>query len=149
MMKEQRWELKYAVPSADGGRVEKTCFPRSEEQREKNLHICKDRGYAVLSCKKLYPFNMASNQHNFSLISDICFNRMHDMETGETNWDSAEYDKLQATKEKAERFFCWSSPVAWLTWEDWKDAKELSVAAVIHRQEACIAAGRPDLVQYC
>ena len=71
--------------------------------------------YSLVSCKKLYPFNMATNQHNFSLISDICHNRLHDMEMGEIPWDDEEYDRLQSTRDKADRFFCWMKlPVHWM-----------------------------------
>ena len=71
------------------------------------------------------------------------------MDSGEVEYDEAEYDRLEVLKEKSERFFCSMEPIAWLTWEDWKDAKELSEMAILHRQEACIEAGRYDLVQYC
>ena len=92
---------------------------------------------------------MAKNQHNFMLIENICANKMHDMEMGEIPWDGDEYDRLQARKDRAAYFFCWSSPIGWLTWEEWQDAKEISVSAVLHREEKCIEAGRYDLIQYC
>ena len=145
--KEDRYELTYI--SKKTGEVKK-CFPRSKEKKEEQLTVCKEQGIKVVSCKKLYPFNMMKNQHNFELISNICFCRMHDMEIGEIQFDGTEYDKMYDMKEKADRFFCWlQGPIAWLTWEDWKDAKELSEMAIIHRQNACIEAGRPDLVTYC
>ena len=145
MKRETRFELTYKLAN---GTV-KTCYPRSEEKRDENLAYCRERGIEVISCRKLYPFNTMKNQHNFDLIHSICFNRMHDMEHGEVAWDGEEYDKLDAMKKDAERFFCLDLPVAWLPWEDWKRAKELSDNAIIHRQEACIANGRPDLVKYC
>lgn len=149
MKKEQRWEFRYVVVSAMGQEIEKVCYPKSEEQKNKNLETCKRVGYKVLSVKKMYPFNTMKNQHNFMLIANICSNRMHDMDFGDVEYDAAEYDRLDAMKEKAERLFCAELPVAWLTWDDWKDAKELSEMAILHRQDACIEAGRPDLVKYC
>ena len=150
-MKEQKWELRYTRKEADGSTSERVCYPKSEACRDDALDIIKESNgkYSLVSCKKLYPFNMATTQHNFSLISDICHNRMRDMEMGEIPWDDEEYDRLQSTRDKADRFFCWMTPIGWLTWDDWKDAKEMSEAAKLHRQEKCIEAGRFDLLQYC
>jgi hypothetical protein len=143
--KETRYELRYIA--ADG--KEKKCFPRSEEKKNENLAICKERGYRVVSCKKLYPFSMEKNQHNFELIRNICFNTMSDMDSGEIPYDAAEYARLSDLKDKAERCFGLPLPIAWLPWETYKEAKELAFMAILHRQEACIANGRPDLVTYC
>lgn len=142
--KEQRWEQKFEI----NGTV-KTYYPRSEEQMKKNLQIAKDKGYKKISSQKLYPFNTYKNQHNFSLINDICFIRMHDMQDGEIEWDQEEYDRLESLRERSEKYFCAGLPVAWVPWETWKDMKELSEMAIIHRQNACIENGRPDLVTYC
>ena len=145
MKREDRYELRYYTK--DG--YEKVCYPKSKEARDRNLQYCKDHRIEVISCRKLYPFNTMKNQHNFDLICNICFNTMHDMDHGEVPYDADEYARLEALKEDAERFFCLDLPVAWLPWEDWKRAKELSDMAILHRQDACIAAGRPDLVTYC
>ena len=145
MTKEQRFEFTYKLTN---GTVKK-CYPKSEEQKARNIEICAAKGYKVVSIKKLYPFSTIKNQHNFELISNICFNTMHDMESGEISFDSAEYDRLSDLKEKAERFFELPLPVAWLPYEVWRDANELANMAILHRQEACIAAGRPELVTYC
>lgn len=144
--KEQRWALRY-ISLKDG--TEKVCYPRSEEKKNEQLAICKQKGITVLSCKKLYPFSTEKNQHNFDLIHNICMNTMHDMETGEIPWDGAEYDKLFELKEKAEKYFGLELPVAWLPYEELAEAKEIATAAILHRQEACIRNGRPDLVTYC
>lgn len=146
MKKEQKWELRY-ISKKDG--KEYNCYSNSEEKKNEQLRICKERGIKVIHCKKLYPFSTMKNQHNFELINNICHNTMYDMEAGEIEWNKAEYDRLADLQEKAERFFLLPLPVAWLPWEDWKDAKELASMAVIHRQNACIEAGRPDLVTYC
>ena len=144
-VKEQRWELRYV--NKDG--VVKACYPRSKEMKDEQLYIAKERGLRVLSCKKLYPFNTYGNQHNFELINNICHNAMYDMDMGEKPYDEEEYERLSVLKDKAEKYWMLPLPVAWLPWEDWKDAKELSQMAIIHRQNACIEAGRPDLVTYC
>lgn len=144
--KEQRWALRY-ISKKDG--TEKVCYPRSEEKKHEQLDICKQNGITVLSCKKLYPFSTEKNQHNFDLIHSICMNAMSDMEAGETEWNEAEYNRLETMKEKAEKFFCLPLPVAWLPWEELREAKELANLAILHRQEACIRNGRPDLVTYC
>lgn len=146
--KEQRWEFRYAI-TKDGVRTERVCYPQSQEKIEANRATCKRCGYEVLSVKKLYPFNTYANQHNFELIHNICRNRMSDMEIGDVKFDEAEYDRLDELRQKAERLFVLPLPLAWLTWEDWKDAKELSESAILHRQNACVEAGRPDLVAYC
>lgn len=144
--KEVRYELRY-VSSKTG--TEKVCYPRSEEKKNEQLAVCKQNGIKVLSCKKLYPFSTEKNQHNFDLIHTVCMNAMHDMESGETPWDEAEYDKLYALKEKAEKYFCLELPIAWLPYEELVEAREIATAAILHRQEACIRNGRPDLVNYC
>ena len=149
MYKEQRWEFRYILKRANGEEVEKVCFPKSPEKVAENKAACKSRGYKVVSCKKLYPINTYANQHNFELIHNICRNRMADMESGEIPYDKAEYNRLDALREKAERFFCLPLPTAWLPWEEWKEAKEMYENAILHRQNACIEAGRYDLVQYC
>lgn len=145
-MREERWELRY-ISQKDG--KEKNCYPRSKEKKDEQLHICKDRGIRVIHCKKLYPFSTIKNQHNFELVNNICYNTMWDMNHGEIDYNAAEYDRLEAMREKAERFFCLPLPVAWLPYEDWKDANELANMAIMHRQDACIAAGRPELVALC
>lgn len=143
--RQQRWAIRYRLP--DG--TEKTHTSTSEERKAQALASIKAKGFQLISCRKLYPFNTERNQHNFDLIHNICANAMHDMDTGETPYNAAEYDRLAETKEKAERLFCLPLPVAWVPWEVLKDAKELATAAINHRQDACIAAGRHDLVRYC
>ena len=149
MKKEQRWEMRYVVVSKDGQEIEKVCYPRSEEQKNENLATAKRVGYKVLSCKKMYPFNMEKNQHNIALIANICSNRMHDMEMGDIEYDNDEYARLEEMKHKADRLFCANLPIAWMTWEDWKDAKEFSELAINHRMDRCVEAGHADWVQYC
>lgn len=99
--------------------------------------------------KKLYPFSTARNQHNFQLISNKCTIIMREMECGEREFNEAEYDRLERMRDRADELFAMPLPVAWLTWEDLKDAKELSAMAINMRAEACVAKGRPDLVTYC
>ena len=147
--KENRFEFRYEVPTKSGDWEQKVCYPKSVEKKEENIRKCKELGYKIISCKKLYPFNTYANQHNFELIRNICFNEMDDMTIGEKKFDQAEYDRLEKLKDKADRFFCLDLPTAWLPYEDWKDAKELATMAILHRQDACIANGRPDLVAYC
>ena len=147
--KTEKWAFRYALTSANGNEVEKVCYPQSKEQIEKNKEACKKHGYRFISCTKLYPFNTYKNQHNFELINNICSNRMYDMDMGEVKYDEAEYNRLESLKEKAETLRCLPLPTAWIPWDLWKDAKELSEMAILHRQNACIEAGRYDLVQYC
>ena len=146
MKKETRYELRY-ISKKDG--TEKSCYPRSEAKKNEQLALCREHGVRVIFCKKLYPFNTEKNQHNFMLIANICSNRMHDMNMGEIEYNAAEYDRLEALKEKADRLFCAELPIAWLPWEEWTAAKELSTMAITHRQEACVAAGHPEWVAYC
>lgn len=144
--REQRYELRY-VSRIDG--TEKVCYPRSEEKKEEQIAICKQKGITVLSCKKIYPFSTEKNQHNFELIHNICMNAMHDMEVGETEFDDDEYSRLEELKNKAEKYFLLPLPIAWIPWEELREANELANLAILHRQEACIRNGRPDLVTYC
>lgn len=145
MRREQRYKMVYRM--ADG--TEKTCYPKTEEKKNENIELCKKNNITVISCKKLYPFSTMKNQHNFDLISNICYNTMHDMATGVIEMNDAEYDRLEEMKRKAEKYFSLALPVAWLPYEEWREAKELAQMAILHRQDACIANGRPDLVTYC
>lgn len=147
--KEERYELRYAVPTSEGNWTEKVIYNHSKEKAYANKAKCKELGYKVISCKKLYPFSTMKNQHNFELIHNIVMCDLYDIWNGEKSVSDAEYARLEELKEKSEKFFCLPLPVAWLTWEDWKEAKELSETAIIHRQNACIENGRPDLVTYC
>lgn len=144
MKREQRWELRYVAKGED-----RVCYPRSEEKKNENLAKCKQYGYEVVSCKKLYPFNTYKNQHNFELIHNIVMIELYDIWSGDKSVSNAEYDRLQSLRERTEKYFGARLPVAWVPWDVWKDMKEISENAIIHRQNACIEAGRYDLVQYC
>ena len=145
MYKEQRWKIRYV--GKDG--AEKNCYPRSEQQKSEQLRVAKEKGIRVIYCKKLYPFSTEKNQHNFMLISNVCSNRIWELVHGESEAYEGEWDKLAELKDKADELFCLPLPVAWVPWETWKEAKEISTMAVIHRQEACIENGHPEWVVYC
>ena len=89
------------------------------------------------------------NQHNFDLINSIVKNELYDIWNGDKKVSNEEYERLEHLAERAEYFFCQPLPIAWLTWEEWKEANEMAQNAIIHRQNACIENGRPDLVKYC
>ena len=144
MGKAEKWQFKYEK----NGEV-KICYPQSKEQIEKNRAVCKKNGYKVLSIKKLYPFSTMKNQHNFDLIHNIVMNELYDIWHGNKSVSDEEYNQLEKARDRSEYFFCLPLPLAWLTWDEWKEANEMAQAAIFHRQEACIANGRPDLVTYC
>lgn len=146
--KEQRWEIRYEMLE-EGIEVGKVVRPRSEEAKDRNLQKIKDLGYRLVSCKKLYPFSTEKNQHNFMLVANICYNTMYDMQTGEIPFDKEKYLRFDDLREKADKYFCYQLPVAWVTWEDLKEMKEISAMAVNHRMNACEKAGRYDLLKYC
>lgn len=147
--REQRFEIRYEVPTAEGNWSEKVIRPRSEEAKDRNLQKIKQYGYRLVSCKKLYPFSTEKNQHNFMLVANICANTMYDMMSGEIKYDNDEYIRLDDLKDKADKYFCYPLPVAWVPWEDLKEMKELAAMAVNHRMDACERAGRYDLLKYC
>ena len=143
--KENRFRMK--VQFTNG--TEKTYYPKSVEQKDINLAICKEKGYKVLECVKLYPFNTYANQHNFELIHNIAMIELYDIYDGNKKVSDEEYERLENLKERSEEFFSLPLPVAWLPYKDWAEAKEMATAAILHRQDACIRNGRPDLVMYC
>lgn len=149
MNKEQRWEQRYAVPTAEGNWREKIVYPRSEAQRDANKQKIKECGYKYISCKKLYPFSTMKNQHNFELIHNIAMNELYDIFMDNKKVSDEEIDRLEAMRDRSEYFFLKELPVAWLTWDEWQEANEMAVSAIVHRQNACIENGRPDLVTYC
>lgn len=103
----------------------------------------------AFKCQKLYPFSSEKNQHNFELVRNVCMNRIYDIDAGEPMTDEHELERLYEIKEKADKYWCLPLPVAWLPWEELSEARELCVGAREHRANACIEAGRPDLVKYC
>ena len=144
--KEERYELRY-ISKKDG--KEKSCYPKSKEKRDEQMAIAKEQGITVIYCKKLYPFSTNKNQHNFELVKNKCFNLMYDMTEGDTPYDEAEYDRLDALAKKAMGYSCYPLPVAWVPWEEHEEMKEISMLARNWRADTCIEHGRPDLVQYC
>lgn len=144
MKREQRWEQKFEI----NGQV-KTYYPKNEATMKKNLEVAKAKGYKKISSKKLYPFSTMKNQHNFELINNICCNTMWDMDHNEIPYDNAEYNRLYDLRQKAEKYFCYELPVAWVPYEELVEMKEISNMAIMHRQDACIRNGRFDLVSMC
>lgn len=144
MKYQQKWKFEY-----EKNGEKKVCYPQSKEQIEKNREVCKNNGYKVLSVKKLYLFNTYKDQHNFDLIHTLVMNELYDIWHGEKSVSDEEYERLEHLKERSEYFFCLNLPMAYLTWEEWQEANEMAQNAIFHRQEACIANGRPDLVTYC
>ena len=132
MKREEHYEFTYI--NSNG--VEKTERVHSKARLESCLNTCKDIGYKVIRTRKLYPFSMMKHQHDFDHINNMCFNRMYDMEAGDIPWDEAEYERLEATRKKAQEFFCMPLPVAWVPWETYKEMKELVVASVCARDIA-------------
>ena len=150
MKQANRFEIRYGIHTAAGAMREKSIRVIGEEKRDNIIRQIREHGYQLISRKKLYPFNCYKNQHNFELINNICRNRLYDMESGEIPMDDAEYDRLENMAERAEKYFCMGcDPMTYVPYEVWKDMRELSEMAILHRQDACIANGRPDLVTYC
>ena len=139
------WRVVAEYP--DGTR--KTFLHEGKEKFDRKAYCQKHEGVKIVSCRKLYPFNMWNNQHNFELVYNVCWNRLWDMDNGEEPYDKEEYDRLWHLKERAGYFETLGCGVVWLPYEEWKEAKELAAGAIMHRQEACIKAGRPDLITYC
>ncbi|MBR5276784.1 MAG: hypothetical protein IKU35_06590 [Bacteroidaceae bacterium] len=142
--KEDRWEFKY---ERDGHT--RYCYPRSKESIEDNRKFCLEKGWKVLSVKKVYPFSTEKNQHNFELIRNVCSNRMHDMDMGDIPYDGEAYDKMYDLKERAEQYMGLPLPVAWLPYEQLKEAKEIVAMAHEHRYAANLAAGNYRWLHLC
>lgn len=141
-------ELRYKIDYEVNGEI-KSCYPKSEESKNKNLEICKERGYKVIKTTKLYPFSTNKNQHNFMLVKNRCYNTMYDMDMGNIPYNKTEYNKLYELAEKADKFFGLELPVAWLDWQTIREAKKIAQIAVNYRTETCIKNGRYDLLEYC
>lgn len=141
-------ELRYRIDYKVNGEI-KSCYPKSEESKNKNLEICNSRGYEVIKVTKLYPFSTNKNQHNFMLIKNKCYNKMYDMDIGIIPYDKKEYNRLYELAEKADKFFCLELPIAWLDGNTYKEAKRISQMAIHFRMDTCIERGRYDLIQYC
>ena len=120
-----------------------------KDKRDEFKQKLKNKGLTVISCRKLYPFSVEKNQHNIELVHMVCCNTISDMYHGDLPYDEAEIKRLEALDEKAEKYRGLSLPVAWLPWEELEEVRELCFLAREHRANACIEAGRPDLVKYC
>ena len=142
--KQDRFRMKIEINGAV-----KTYYPMSIEQRDRNKEICKQKGYKILECVKLYPFSTEKNQHNFELIHNIVMCELYDIWNGEKKVSDEEYDRLEALRDASEKYFCLPLPVAWIPYKELVEAKELAERAIEHRINACIENGRIDLVQYC
>lgn len=141
-------ELRYKFEYEVNGEV-KVCYPKSEEAKENNIKVCKEKGYKVINITKLYPFSTSKNQHNFMLIKNRCYNTMYDMDIGIIPYNKREYDKLYDLAEKADKFFCLELPVAWLDGKTFREAKRVANMAISYRIDTCIKNNRYDLIQYC
>lgn len=142
--KEDKWEFKYE----QDGRT-RYCYPTSKEMIERNRERCKENGWTVVSVKKVYPFSTERNQHNFELIRNVCFNRMHDMDMGDIPYDEQAYDRMADLRERAEQYMGLPLPVAWLPYEQLKEAKEIVAMAHEHRYAANLAAGNYRWLHLC
>ena len=143
--KEDRYEMEYE--GRNGERAH--CYPRSKEQLEENKRVLKENGRKLYKVTKLYPFSTNKNQHNFDLIHNVARNTMTDMDNGKIPYNWKEYERLDELADKAEKYFCYPLPVAWVSWEELQEMKELAALAVEHRSNACVEAGHPELVRYC
>lgn len=141
---EQRFKIEYEI----GGEI-KTHYPNSEEEKNRSLKLCKERGYKVIKSVKLYPFSTNKNQHNFMLVMNKCHNKMYDMDLGHIPYNKKEYDRLYELAQKAEKLYCLELPVAWLEGKDFREAKRVSEMAINFRMDTCIRNNRYDLIQYC
>lgn len=147
--REQKWEQKYMVPTRESGWVERIVYPNTPEQRDRNAIRIRELGYRPVSCKKLYPFSMERNGHNIDLINTLCANRLHDWYMGDLEISGDEAEALEALKRETEAYLSGADQIVWVPWDTHKRLTELSAMAVEHRANACIEAGRPDLVKYC
>ena len=145
MKYQNKWRFEYETKSGE----KKVCYPQSKEKVEENKRVCRENGLRVISVKKLYLFNTEKNQHNFELIHNLAMIELYDIWNGVKSVSDEEYERFEQLKERSERFFSLNLPMAYLTWEEWQEANEMAMMAVLHRQETCIKNGRPDLVQYC
>lgn len=140
--KVEKWGIWYSVPTAEGDWKEKYIRVTSKEKLNHNLDLIKKYGYRLDKYRKLYPFNMEKNQHNFELIHNIAMNELYDIWNGLKKVSDEEYARLEEAKEKSEKFFCAELPIAWIPWDEYEQMKEMATAAEIHRDAANARAGR-------
>lgn len=138
----EKWGIWYSVPTADGEWKEKYARCTSKDSLHKNLEAIKQRGFKLDKYRKLYPFNMEKNQHNFDLIHTMCMNELYDIWNGDKTVSDEEYNRLEEAKEKSEKFFCAELPIAWVPWDEYEQMREMATAAEIHRDAANARAGR-------
>lgn len=129
--------------------TKKFYYPRSSEQREKNIAVAKERGYKIVENVKLYPFNTYANQHNFEFVRNRCFCRIYDMQEGVIPYNEEEMDRLESMKETADKLFLLPLPVAWVDGKTLGECRELSTMAINWRIDTCERTGRFEDIKYC
>ena len=140
-------ELQYRVTYRKNG--EEGAYRVFESKKNAAIESLRAKGIEVVKVEKLYPFSMERYGHNFSLVHDVSWNRIHDMLDGNIPWDDAEFDRLGDLFDLSGKLMCLETPIAWLTGAELAEARRVSDLGAEHRMGACINAGREDLLQYC
>lgn len=128
------FELKYAVPTADGNLREKTIRFHGADKKAENIRKCKEYGYTVLGCDKLYPFSMLRNGHNI----ELAYNNQHiicwEMEQGERPWNDEAFECLADISEVYGHAI--GSAIYWCNGKEYAKLRDWSEWAECHRAEA-------------
>lgn len=106
--------------------------------------------------QKMYPFSTQKHAHDIEFYRNRIKNVLYDMESGEIPMDKKRYDRLEAMLSgpledlwNAIYFNTTDGRISFLTGPQIALAKQIVLWAENARAEACIEAGRADLLQYC
>ena len=103
---------------------------------------------------KLYPFSVQKHAHDIEFRRNRVKNEMYDMESGETEWNSEVYDKMEALEEALTELLLVvmdsrDGRVAWLTGKQIALTKETVAWARESRANSLIKAGKTQYIKYC
>ncbi|MBP3653186.1 MAG: hypothetical protein J6J78_08990 [Clostridia bacterium] len=103
---------------------------------------------------KKYPFSVRKHAHDIEFRINRVWLEMHDMESGEIEWDEATYDKLDKLHDdllalRDSIMYNGDGYVAFLTGKEIGLAKETVAWASGTRANSLIKAGKTQYLQYC
>lgn len=125
------YELRYQVPTANGDLREKVIRFHGDAKKAENLRKCRELGYTVAYCDKLYPFSMLRNGHNIELAYNHQHTICHEMEMGERPWDDKAFENLEDISEVYGHAI--GNAIYWCNGKEYAKLRDWSAWAECHR----------------
>lgn len=141
MRKESRWEIRF-ISSRNGWKTTEIAY--SDQEKDRMLRKLSESGEQVLRCRKLYPFSTMHYGHHFGMQYFRCSLRIDEIESGQPEKYSGEKEYLMGIAKRAQEFERLPFPVAWLPFDELRDAKQIVEMSIKCSKQACIDNGFPE-----